>query len=98
MEVRARAGGDALVQHILAALLPADRLLVQSWAEWDAGDLGIGALQVGSWRGRRQERGMFGHMRSLRRQADPGEILALPHNELGGFGQITSPSLYMSWR
>lgn len=88
MEVRARAGGGALIQHILAALLPADRLPVQSWAEWDAGDLGIGALQVGSWRGRRQERGMFGHMRSLRRQADPGEILALPLMSWAGLGKL----------
>lgn len=45
MDVRARVGGGALV--------PTYHLLVQPWAEWDAGHLGVGALQVGSWRGRR---------------------------------------------
>lgn len=80
--VRAQAGGGALVQHVVAALFPADRLLVQPRAEWDAGHLGIGALQVGSWQGRRrQEREMHESMPSLERLADPGEILALP----GGF-------------
>lgn len=41
MDVRARVGGGALV--------PTYHLLVQSRAEWDAGHLGIGTLQVGSW-------------------------------------------------
>lgn len=99
MDVRAWAGGGALVQHVVAALLPADHLLVQPWAEWDAGHLGIGALQIGSWRGRRrQEREMFENTPSLGRQAGPSEFLVLPYNELCGFGQITSPSLYISWR
>lgn len=96
MDVRAQADGVALVQHIVAALLPADHL-VQPCAEWDAGHLGVGALQVGScWRRRGQERGMLENTPSLGRQACPGEIPALPHNELSGFGQIGSPSLYMS--
>lgn len=47
MDVRAQADGVALVQHVVAALLPADHL-VQPRAEWDTGHLGIGALQVGS--------------------------------------------------
>lgn len=52
--------GSALTQHVVAALLTADCLLVQPWAEQDAGYLGVGALQVGSWQGRRrQERGML---------------------------------------
>lgn len=89
MDVGAQAGGGAWVQHILAALLPTNHLLVQPRTEWDAGHLGIGALQVGSWQGRRrQERGMLQSKPSLGRQADPAEISALPHNKLGRFGQI----------
>lgn len=44
MNVRAQVGRGALVQHVLAALLPAYHLLVQPRAEWDAGHLGVGAL------------------------------------------------------
>lgn len=68
MDVGTQAGGRALV-HVVAALLPADRLFVQPWAEWDAGHLGIGALQIGSWQGkRRQERGMLKSMPSSGRR------------------------------
>lgn len=51
VEVRAQACGDTLIQHrmVMASLLSTDCLLVQPWAEWDAGYLGIGALQIGSW-------------------------------------------------
>ena len=88
--VRAQAGGGTQLQHIVAALLLADRILVQPRAEWDARHLGIGALQVGSWqRWKRQERGMFQSTSSPGRHADPCEIPALPHNDLGGFGQVT---------
>lgn len=89
MDVRARVGGGALV--------PTYHLLVQPRAEWDAGHLGVGALQVGSWRGRRRQRGMFQNTPILGRQVDPGEILTLLH-ELAGFGQITSPGLCVGWR
>lgn len=89
MDVRARVG----------ALVPTYHFLVQPRAEWDAGHLGVGALQVDSWRGRRrQEREMFQNTPSLGRQADPGEILTLLHYELAEFGQITSPGLYVGWR
>lgn len=99
MKIGARVGGGALVQHVLAALLPADCLLVQPRAEWDAGHLGVGALQVDSWRGRRrQKREMFQNTPSLGRQADPGEILTLLHYELAEFGHITSPGLCVGWR
>lgn len=87
--VRAQAGGSTQLQHVVAALLPADRI-VQPRAERDARHLGIGALQVGnSQRWQRQERGMFQSTSSAGRQADPCEIPALPRNDLGGFGQVT---------
>lgn len=73
-DVRAQAGRGAWVQHVVAALLPMDHL-VQPRTERDAGHLRVGALQVGSWQGRRK-------------QADPAEVPAWPHPELGGFGQI----------
>lgn len=99
MKISARVAGGALVQHVLAALLPAYRLLVQPRAEWDAGHLGVGALQVDGCRGRRrQEREMFQNTPSRGRQADPGEILTLLPYELAEFGHITSPGLYVGWR
>lgn len=49
VDVGAQAGGGALLQLIVATLLPADRLLVQPRAEWDARHLGVRALQIGSW-------------------------------------------------
>lgn len=68
MDVGTQVGGRALV-HVVAALFPADRLFVQPRAEWDAGHLGIGALQIGSWQGRRrQKREMLKSMPSIGRR------------------------------
>lgn len=54
MEVRAQACRDALIQHrmVMATLFSTDCLLLQPWAEWDTGHLGIGALHIGTWNGR----------------------------------------------
>lgn len=64
MEVRAQACRDTLIQHrmVMATLFSTDCLLLQPWAEWDAGHLGIGALHIGSWN-RRETR--IGSMASL---------------------------------
>lgn len=68
MEVRAQARGDTLIQHrmVMASLLSTDCLLVQPRAEWDAGYLGIGALQVGSWSKKEQENSAWPHWRNPR--------------------------------
>lgn len=73
VDVGAQAAG-ALFQHVVAALLPADRLLVQPRAERDARHLGVRALQVGSW----QEGGVSEH-------AQPWE----PGRPVRGFGPLT---------
>lgn len=57
MDFRAQACGNTVIQHrmVMATLLSTDCLLVQPRAEWDAGHLGIGALQIGSWGRKEQE-------------------------------------------
>lgn len=78
VDVGAQAAGGALFQHVAAALLPANRLLVQPRAERDARHLGVRALQVGSWqRWERQEGGVSEH-------AQPWE----PGRPVGGFGPL----------
>lgn len=90
MEVRAEASRDTLVQGgvVMVALLPTDCLLVQPRAEWYAGHLGIGTLQVGSWRRRKQRRNAS---EQPWESAHPGGILALPCDEPSGFRQVPYP-------
>lgn len=66
MKVGAQVRGDALIQHrvVMASLLSTDCLLVQPRAEWDAGYLGIGALQIGSWNKREQENSAWPNRRN----------------------------------
>lgn len=74
MEVRAQACRDTLIQHrmVMATLLSTDCLLLQPRAEWNAGHLGIGALQIGSWDRQEQENWEHGQ---------PSETLGLPHDK-----------------
>lgn len=75
VRVGAQATGGALLQHVVAALLPADRLLVQPRAERDARHLGVRALQVGSWQWwKRQEGGVSEHAQPW----EPGRPLGEP--------------------
>ena len=75
VDVGAQAAGGALFQHVVAALLPANRLLVQPRAERDARHVGVLALQVGSWQRWERQGGAFQSTLSLGSQADPWEGL-----------------------
>lgn len=89
VDVGAQAAGGALFQHVVAALLPANRLLVQPRAERDARHLGVLALQVGSWQRWERRGGRFRARSALGARPTRGRVWAT---------HLTSLNCYRSQR